>query len=243
MMRGINMRYPDFAPMEEDSLAWRIIQELFFTDELMTKYDLASELSVGFSEINGILYRHSPDQFITDGVRPGTSQPFWKLSDQAYDFMTEFHKDRENNIASIPEIFCKGILGDETICNSLMPKGFCDREGCSLNPVPKGAIFVPSEITGGSGKSILKLFGYSAGMKTKRERRQKRLILAVEANYWTPENAKNANYVKSFDQPNSSYRCQRLIELLQGFNVPMPLGTREEDIEFLDDYCRQNIPK
>ena len=52
------MRYPDFAPMEEDSLPWKIIQELFFTDELMTKYDLASELSVGFSEINGILYRH-----------------------------------------------------------------------------------------------------------------------------------------------------------------------------------------
>jgi len=229
--------------MEEDSLSWRIIQELFFTDELMTKYDLASELSVNFSTINGILYRHSPDTFVTVGVRPGTSQPFWKLSDQAYNFMTEFHKDHENNIASVPDIFCNGILDDETICNSLMPKGFCDREGCSRNPVPKGAIFVPSEITGGSGKSILKLFGYSAGMKTKRERRQSLLILAVEVTYWTPKNAKNANYVKSFGQPNSSFRCQRLIELLQGFNVAMPLETREEDIEFLNDHCRQNIPK
>ena len=229
--------------MEEDSLLWRIIQELFFTDELMTKYDLASELSVSFSEINRELYQHSPDLFVTVGVRPGTSQPFWKLSDQVYDFMTEFYNVEENNIAIVPDIFCNGTLADETICNSLMPRGFCEREGCSRNPVPDGAIPVPSEIIGGSGKSILKLFGYSAGMKTKRERRQNLLIMAVESNYWTPENAKNENYVKSFGPPNSSYRCQRLTELLQGLNVPMPLETREEDIEFLKEHCRQNIPK
>jgi len=227
--------------MEEDSLHWRIIQELFFTDELMTKYDLASLLSENFSRINRILYNHSPNTYVTAGTRLGTSQPLWKLSDQVYKFMTDFYKDHDHIDASVPDIFCNGVLNGEKICGSLMPKGFCDREGCSRNPVPNGAIYVHPEITGGSGKSILKLFGYYAGMKSKRERRQSLLILALGAIYWTPENSKNENYIKSFGPPNSSFRCQKLIELLQGINVAMPLDTRKEDIEFLRDYCRQNI--
>ena len=227
--------------MEEDPLSWRIIQELFFSNELMTKYDLASALSANFSTINGILYRHSPGTFVSSGVRPGTLQPFWKLADQTYNFMTELYKESESNIPSIPDLFCNGTLDDDTICNSLMPKGFCDREGCSSNPIPKGAIFVRSELSGGIGKSILKLFGYSAGGKTKKERRQWALEQSVIASYWTLEDAVNANYVKSFGQPNSSLRCKKLIELLQGFNVAIHLENREEDIEFLRDYCLENI--
>ena len=105
---------------------------------------------------------------------------------------------------------------------------------------PIGATAVPGEITGGEGKSMLKLFGYHAGKSSSKEEREFAIHEALETIFWVPPGAKNEDYVKSFGEPKSNTRCHRLIELLQGFNVPNYLNSREEDIEYIMRICRSH---
>lgn len=221
-------------------MLWRIILALFFSDESLTKYDLAAELSVEPSEVNRVIYRNQPNIFLKSGVKIGTSLPLWALTEPVHSELDRILMTREDVPTKIPDIFCDGALDGGKKCNSLMPRGFCTRDGCDQNPLPRGATYVPPEISGGAGKSILQVVGYSAGKNTKATRRHGLLLQALRATFWTPENAKNAIYVRSFGEPNTKIRCHRLIELLQGFNVAMPLEARSVDIQYLTDYCRES---
>ena len=56
-------------------------------------------------------------------------------------------------------------------CGDLKITSYCGNPNCKENPVPIGATAVPGDITGGEGKSILKLFGYYAGQGSSKEER------------------------------------------------------------------------
>ena len=232
---------------DAEQLAWRIVQELFYNEDPLDKFDLEYSLrlpspAIDSQIINSTLYRFSPATFVTDGVTPGTKRPLWKLSEEAREFMETLFRDDANRSRSpspVPGLFCNGTLEDGKNCGSLLSKGFCDTEGCNRNPMPPQSVYVPPEIKGGENKSILKLFNYRAGKGTKEEHRHWTLLKTLQTKFWTPEGAKNKNYVSSFGPPNSKTRCSKIIDLLGGFNVANTLQNRIDDIAFLEKYCKE----
>ena len=119
-------------------MLWRIILALFFSDESLTKYDLAAELSVEPSEVNRVIYRNQANIFLKSGVKIGTSLPLWALTEPVHSELDRILMTPEDVPAKIPDIFCDGALDGGKKCNSLMPRGFCTRDGCDQNPLPRG---------------------------------------------------------------------------------------------------------
>ena len=91
-------------------MLWRIILALFFSDESLTKYDLAAELSVEPSEVNRVIYRNQANIFLKSGVKIGTSLPLWALTEPVHSELDRILMTPEDVPAKIPDIFCDGAL-------------------------------------------------------------------------------------------------------------------------------------
>lgn len=222
------------------SLLWEIIEILYLNEnEPMTVLDLKRELDPGRDrgitkkDINRELYYKRGTVFQTCGNSLGTSKPLWNLISEVYHYMDVLYQEKnafDPESVDKTELFCVS-------CGDLKITSYCENPNCKENPVPIGATAVPGDITGGEGKSILKLFGYYAGQGSSKEEREFAIQEALETILWILPGAKNEDYVKSFGEPKSKTRCHRLIELLQGFNVPNYLNSREEDIEYIMKIC------
>ena len=222
------------------SLLWEIMVILYFNEnepmtvlELKRELDPARDQGITKGAINSELYGKRGIAFQKCGNSPGSLKPLWNLTSGAHDFMEGFHQENSAiklELADTTGLFCM-------TCGDLKVTSYCENPNCKENPVPIGATAVPGEITGGEGKSILKLFGYYAGKSSSKEGREFAIQEAIETIFWIPSGAKNEDYVKSFGEPKSKARCHRLIELLQGFNIPNYLNSREEDIEYIMRIC------
>ena len=215
---------------------WEIMEFIYLNDnEPVTVYDLVRETGQIKGRINRLLYsnQREPSVFQTRGTRTGSQQPLWNLTSGGYQVVDKIYQKKDVvEFESVDKtgLFCR-------VCNNLVVTSYCENPICKENPVPIGATVVHGEITGGEGKSILKLFDYSAGKESSREEREFAIRETFNAIFWVPEGAKNEDYVKSFGDSKSQTRCHRLIELLQGFNVPNYLNSREEDIEYIRSIC------
>ena len=219
--------------MNDTDLVLRMILELYPDEELSAQI-LSFRIKVGKSQINSCLYRNQGQAFFVS-KRVG-ERPFWSNTKEANRLYKEIYEQTsfDNSKHKIP--LCH-------VCNDLLVRSYCTSPGCSENPQPPDSTYVPQDVRSGN-EGLPGWFGINFRGGTPEEKIKETIKAFICTEFWTPHNARNHSYVKSYGDPGSKKRVQKLINHFGGINVPSPLDIqkrRNKIIKWLSglnlDFC------